>query len=93
MINPFVEEIKNSNDIYFLEELKKEYWRRSTELRSRYQILLEKYKNTTNSEAKKQLKSELNTIASNINIYDKIFVCARDRITELKKQTNKKQIK
>lgn len=93
LVKPFVEEINNSNDINFLEELKKEYRRRSTELRSRYQIILEKYKSNTNPESKKQLKSELNTIASNINIYDRIFVCARDRITELKKQQSKKQIK
>ena len=93
LVKPFIEEIRSSNDIYFLTELKKEYKRRSTELRNKYQIVSEKYKNTTNLETKKMLKSELSRIVSNVKIYDEIFVWARDRINELKRQNSKIQTK
>ena len=93
LVKPFIEEIRSSNDIYFLTELKKEYKRRSTELRNKYQVVSEKYNNTTNPETKKMLKSELSRIVSNVKIYDEIFVCARDRINELKRQNNKIQTK
>lgn len=93
LVKPFIEEIRSSNDIYFLTELKKEYKRRSTELRNKYQIVSEKYKNTTNLETKKMLKSELSRIVSNVKIYDEIFVCARDRINGLKRQNSKIQTK
>ena len=86
---PFKEEIQNSTDIYFLEALKKEYRKKSDELRQQYQVLLNKHNNTTDKNTKKQLVKELNSIVSKVQIYDEIFVCARDRISELKNKQTK----
>ena len=88
---PFKEEIHNSTDIYFLEALKDEYRKKSDELRQQYQILLNKYNNTTDKNAKKQLIKELNSIVSKVQIYDEIFVTARDRISELKNRQTKRK--
>lgn len=86
---PFKEEIQNSTDIYFLEALKNEYRKKSDELRQQYQVLLNKHNSTTDKNTKKQLVKELNSIVSKVQIYDEIFVCARDRISELKNKQTK----
>ena len=85
IVDEFKSQIENSNDIYFVEEIKKTYRQKSKEERTRYNELAEKFKTTTNKEEKAKIKQEVTSICRRVKAYDELYVCAKVRISELQK--------
>ncbi|MGM9877774.1 MAG: hypothetical protein ACI33S_03900 [Bacilli bacterium] len=82
-INELINQVSNSDDMSFLCQIKFTY-------RSKSMMLREEHKNKRLSGKVKA--SELNALADRIDIYDKVFIAARDRIKYIKSQSMSKKL-
>ncbi|MDD6271907.1 MAG: hypothetical protein PUA90_00095 [bacterium] len=82
-INELINQVSNSDDISFLYQIKFTY-------KSRSMMLREEHKNKRLSGKVKA--SELNALADRIDIYDRVFIAARDRLKYIKSQSMSKKL-
>lgn len=84
IVDEFKNEINTSNDLIFVDEVRKTYRQKSNDLRQQYAVLSKEYKETTDKTKKAQIKDEVSNICRKIRTYDELYICARTRLTELK---------
>lgn len=83
LTDEFIEEIEQSNDIYFISGIQKIYREKSNAERAKYNVLFEEYKTTSNTERKVQIRLEINKICKKVKTYNEIYEAAKNRINEL----------
>lgn len=86
MVDEFIREIESSNDIYFVQEIRKTYRAKSKELRTKYNELAALFKETKDKTKKAEIKEEVATICRRVKAYDTLYLCAKNRQLELQNQ-------